>query len=156
MGYLWEDLASRVAKWRDLGASPELCDAIEFGIKPELVSVPDPYDMGGALLEGEELEAWLELSARYLSIGAIKIVDAEAAPYINEAFMVPKATGGFRGVVDMRPLTITGWSIPPSSTTFIPSASPFRQGTSCPTLTCKTATSTSGSMRNTRSILGLG
>jgi hypothetical protein len=59
--------------------------------------------MGGVWLEGEALEAWEQLSARYLEIGAIKIVCPGEAPYINEAFMVPKATWGFRGVVDMRP-----------------------------------------------------
>jgi hypothetical protein len=104
MGVLWAELSRRVQFWRQLGASPELVEAIEFGvIKPELVSTPDPYDMGEAWLEREELEAWESLKDRYLDIGAIKVVTPAEAPYINEAFMVPKATGGFRGVVDLRP-----------------------------------------------------
>jgi len=103
MGQLWFELTSRVDRWQQLGAPPELLEAIEFGVRPELVSQPEPYDMGEAWLEGEELEAWTGLSARYLEIGAIKVVSPEQAPYINAAFMVPKATGGFRGVIDMRP-----------------------------------------------------
>ena len=97
MGQLWFELTSRVDRWQQLGAPPELLEAIEFGVRPELVSQPEPYDMGGAWLEGEELEAWTELSARYLEIGALKVVSPDQAPYINAAFMVPKATGGFRG-----------------------------------------------------------
>jgi len=103
MGQLWFELTSRVDRWRELGASPELLEAIEFGVKPELVREPKPYDMGELWLEGEPLKAWEELSARYLEIGAIKVVEPEEAPYINESFMVPKATWGFRGVIDMRP-----------------------------------------------------
>ena len=67
MGSMWFELTSRVDRWQQLGAPPELLAAIEYGVKPELVSQPAPYDMGGAWLEGEELAAWTELSARSVS-----------------------------------------------------------------------------------------
>jgi hypothetical protein len=52
-------------------------------------------------VQGEELSAWLELEAKYMKLGAI--VRDDQLRYVNAAFMIPKNSGGFRLIVDLRP-----------------------------------------------------
>ena len=98
---MWENLVELAGNWELLGASGELVDALRYGVKPDLVSPVAPYDMGGLELEGEELQAWLELRDRYLEMDAIREVDK--LEYCNKAFLEPKPRGGYRWVVDLRP-----------------------------------------------------
>jgi hypothetical protein len=82
---MWENLVELAGNWELLGANPELVNALRCGVKPDLVSPVAPYDMGGLELEGEELQAWLELRDRYLEMDAIREVDK--LEYCNKAFL---------------------------------------------------------------------
>jgi Reverse transcriptase (RNA-dependent DNA polymerase) len=87
--------------WADLGASEEVLNIIQHGVVPQMVSECLPYDMGSLTLEGVELQAWLELEHKYLSMGAF--VRDDNIQWINNCFLFPKASGGFRLIVDNRP-----------------------------------------------------
>src|SRR5690348_3111862 len=98
---MWRELISKLDRWVELGADPELVHALRYGVVPEFIHPPAPYDYGEAWLEGDQLAAWQELRDHYFSIDAIKVVSE--LEYCNHAFMVPKHSGGFRLCVDMRP-----------------------------------------------------
>jgi hypothetical protein len=57
--------------------------------------------MGSLWVGGDELVAWRELEAKYIKAGAI--VEDEALSYVNAAFMIPKSSGGYMLIVDLRP-----------------------------------------------------
>jgi hypothetical protein len=49
------------------------------------------------------LQYWTSfLRDHYLQTGAIRRVNASAAKYISRCFLVPKSSGGYRLVVDLR------------------------------------------------------
>lgn len=107
---LWRGLQAHLDRWEALGADPELVAALQHGVVPEFFHIPEPYDYGELLLEGEQLTAWEKLRDHYLSIEAIRVVDK--LEYCNFAFMVPKNSGGFRLCVDMRPTNKCGPEYP--------------------------------------------
>lgn len=97
----WERLRNQLPVWRALGASAGVLKLIAEGVKPTMKQPCAPYDMGCLWLEGSELAAWHELEQKYLSLGAI--VRDDELDYVNAAFMIPKSSGGYRLIVDLRP-----------------------------------------------------
>lgn len=52
---LWRGLQAHLDRWEALGADPELVAALQHGVVPEFFHIPEPYDYGELLLEGEQL-----------------------------------------------------------------------------------------------------
>jgi hypothetical protein len=97
----WERVRQHIQVWADLGASEETLAIINEGVVPQMVSECPPYDMGSLNLEGEELGAWQELEQKYLRMGAF--VRDDSIQWVNNCFLFPKASGGYRLIVDNRP-----------------------------------------------------
>ena len=76
---------------------------IKFGAYVPLLSQPAPFFAASPPLVGDKLVAWQKLKEHYLSTGAIKQL-TEAPKHCCSAFLVPKKDGGFRLVVDLRPI----------------------------------------------------
>jgi len=70
-----EGFASPFGPLGSFGADPELVAALQHGVVPEFFHIPEPYDYGELLLEGERLTAREKLRDHYLSIEAIRVVD---------------------------------------------------------------------------------
>jgi hypothetical protein len=74
---------------------------IQHGVVPQMVSECLPYDKGSLTLVGDELVAWRDLEQRYLDMGAF--VKDDTIRWVNNCFLFPKSSGGYRLIVDNRP-----------------------------------------------------
>jgi hypothetical protein len=66
--------------------------------------VPTPFVESQKAFTNEEMDYWNStLAPHYLETGAIKVINPiESEKFISRAFMVPKSSGGFRLVIDLR------------------------------------------------------
>jgi Reverse transcriptase (RNA-dependent DNA polymerase) len=99
--YPWERVRQHSSEWAALGASAEVMSMIQHGVVTQIVSECLPYDMGSLTLVGDELVAWRDLEQRYLGMGAF--VKDDTIRWVNNCFLFPKASGGYRLIVDNRP-----------------------------------------------------
>lgn len=97
----WVRVRNQAHIWEALGASQDVLQLIREGVRPTMLKSCAPYDMGSLWVHGSELDAWHELEERYLQLGAI--VRDDQLTYVNAAFLIPKNSGGFRLIVDLRP-----------------------------------------------------
>lgn len=97
-------LRAALPRWRDIGAPPQVLQWIREGVRPTWVGrrAPAPFHMRGAALTEEQRPHWTALRDEYLRSGAIQ--PAAATTHVSPAFLVPKATGGWRLIVDLRRL----------------------------------------------------
>lgn len=63
---------------------------------------PRPFHQGASTIDPEAASWWNAEKERYLATGALE--HAIDQRYVSRAFVVPKASGGWRLVVDLRPL----------------------------------------------------
>lgn len=63
---------------------------------------PPPFFLAGARMQAEQRQPWQQLRDHYLATGAIEA--AEHRTHVSPAFLIPKASGGWRLVVDLRRL----------------------------------------------------
>lgn len=101
---LADRLRAALPQWRAIGASPQVLQWIREGVRPTWINrrPPAPFFIKGAALTDEQRPHWAALREEYLASGAIQ--PATARTHVSPAFLVPKATGGWRLIVDLRRL----------------------------------------------------
>ena len=98
--YLRRRVRDALPAWRAIGASPVVLQWLTRGV-PVCFTAPVPaFHHGECELQGAALDAWQVLRAHYLKSGALE--PARRKRWVSRAFLVPKADGGFRLVVDLR------------------------------------------------------
>ena len=65
---------------------------------------PPPFDMGESVFSPDEVEFLRSEIRRCLASGAWEVAPQGGPQYVSRASVVPKASGGFRLVVDLRPI----------------------------------------------------
>lgn len=89
--------------WEQRGASPQVVDWLREGVKPEFEQEPIPFDFGSLMLpEPAQRAACQDLLQRYLQTGAVR--RSQRTKFVSRSFLIPKRTGGFRLIIDLRPL----------------------------------------------------
>ena len=68
-----------------------------------VLQTPPAFYIASPPLIADALSAWITVRDHYLSTGAIRQLTS-APKYCCSAFLVPKKTGGYRLVVDLRPI----------------------------------------------------
>jgi hypothetical protein len=105
MPAVWEGPRLHLGEWQKRGASKEVLDWIQHGVKPVLQHEPKPYVCHSPVLVGKELEGWQKLKSEFLELGIIRPpLDGEVLTCVSKAFLIPKSNGEeFRAIVDLRP-----------------------------------------------------
>ena len=98
-------VAENLPNWRKIGAAPVVLEWIEKGVSfpithpiPNFFHKPLPH-------EPEALAYWTQkLKPHYLASGAIVQIPPPTASkqFVSKCFFVPKSSGGFRLVVDLK------------------------------------------------------
>ena len=92
-----------VDQWRQVGASSHVLSWINEGVPVEFNDGPPPaYCYKSIPLEGAESVWWEKEKLRLQTAGAIET--AQHKTHVSRAFLVPKKTGGYRLVVNLKPL----------------------------------------------------
>ena len=96
-------LRDSVDAWERIGASSHVLSWIREGVPVEFdYGPPPPYRHHSAPLEASEAVWWTKEKLRLLGSGAIE--PAKHQSHVARAFLVPKKTGGYRLVINLRPL----------------------------------------------------
>ena len=89
-------------EWKKRGAPFSLLSLLANGAVPHFTSAPVPFDLGDTVVEGEVLATWEVLRAEYMRLGGL--VKVSGCKYVSKAFFIPKRLGGYRLIIDLRPL----------------------------------------------------
>ena len=101
---LHDRVRSRLSTWRQIGASSHVLSWIREGV-PVLFRggrPPPPFRFRSRPLIGDAAKWWAEEEGRLRATGALE--PATCSDFVSRAFLVPKKSGGFRLVVDLRPV----------------------------------------------------
>jgi hypothetical protein len=90
--------------WAKTGASPLLLQWINKGITLPFRTTPPPFRNSNPVWSSEEVLYWeTELLPKMLKEGAVREV-AHPTPWVSSSRLEPKASGGYRHIVDLRPI----------------------------------------------------
>lgn len=78
---------------------------ITHGVFIPLLQTPPAFFVDSPPLVGEKLTSWHKLRDHYLFTGAIRALQSAPA-HCCSSFLVPKKDGGFRLVIDLRPINM--------------------------------------------------
>ena len=102
--FAWKRVRANIATWRAIGAKPSILSVIEYGVPLEWgpEGKTKPFDHGESMENGTEDEKLLidEEVRSLIRVGAVK-VSVFAPKYVSRLFLVEKADGGRRAVIDL-------------------------------------------------------
>jgi hypothetical protein len=90
--------------WAKTGAPPLILQWINKGVQLPLHSSPDPFHHTNPEWSPQEVQYWTqELLPKMLREGAIRPVE-KPTNWVSASRLEPKSSGGYRHLVDLRPL----------------------------------------------------
>ena len=100
---LAQRLRDSISFWQRIGASSHVLSWIQQGVPVEFTDGPPPaFRHKSAPLDASEAVWWAKEKLRLSGTGAIE--PAQHHTHVSRAFLVPKKTGGYRVVVNLKPL----------------------------------------------------
>ena len=96
-------LNSRLSHWIDIGCSPQVLEWIKEGIDIPFHSLPEPFELANHSLSPLQTDFVDGEIDRLVHNGAIEICDYKPS-YISPIGCVPKRTGKYRLIIDLRHL----------------------------------------------------